>query len=92
MVDLSIVMLVYQRVNRIYLSIYIIFVSNLPKNWSPGGRYCLIDKGTMEIMGYAAMTFAIKVLEEICQRLAEFDGGSYGNGSGSMGDHLPGCV
>jgi hypothetical protein len=46
----------------------------------------------MEIMGYAAMTFAIKVLEEICQRLAEFDGGSYGNGSGSMGDHLPGCV
>jgi hypothetical protein len=46
----------------------------------------------MEIMGYAAMTFAIEVLEEICQRLAEFDGGSYGNGSGSMGDHLPGCV
>ena len=39
-----------------------------------GDRYCLIDKGTMEIMGYAAMTFAIDLLEEICQRLAEFDG------------------
>lgn len=54
--------------------------------WQEGraDSYCLIDKGTMEIMGYAAMTFAIEVLEEICQRLAEFDGGSYGNGSGGV--------
>lgn len=44
--------------------------------WQEGraDSYCLIDKGTMEIMGYAAMTFAIDLLEEICQRLAEFDG------------------
>ena len=38
----------------------------------------------MEIMGYAAMTFAIDLLEEICQRLAEFDG----NIGVSMGERV----
>eukprot|EP00435_Cladocopium_sp_Y103_P028771 s3216_g7.t1 len=48
--------------------------------WQEGraDSYCLIDKGTCELMGYAAMTFAIELLEAICQRLADFDGGKIG--------------